>query len=205
MQGFFQFFKNGRFKQMKKSDWAVIALAGVLILIIALPTGTGSKKNKAAPSLTGQNTEEETKNSGTKGTKESDSYVSGLEKKLEEVLEKMDGVGKVTVMITVSDKGESVVEKDKSGTTTTTSETDSGGGSRTVTENGTDQKTVYVETGEETYPYVQKEKLPSIEGVVVVAEGGGNPTVVSGIADAVKALFPVEAHRIKVMKMAKTE
>ena len=43
--------------------------------------------------------------------------------------------------------------------------------------------------------------LPEIEGVLVVAEGGDSPRIVSDISDAVKALFQVEAHRIKVIKM----
>ena len=67
------------------------------------------------------------------------------------------------------------------------------------------EATVYVENGNETYPYVQKEKLPTVEGVVVVAEGGANPRVVSDISEAVQALLPVEVHRIKVVKMESRE
>lgn len=37
--------------------------------------------------------------------------------------------------------------------------------------------------------------------MVVVAEGGDNPTVISNISDMVMALFRVEAHKIKVVKM----
>lgn len=40
-------------------------------------------------------------------------YVQYLEKKLENILMQMDGVGRVDVMITVSDGGEQIVEKDK--------------------------------------------------------------------------------------------
>ena len=47
-----------------------------------------------------------------------------------------------------------------------------------------------------------KEKLPTIEGIVVVAEGGGNATVVSQISKAAMALFPIEAHKIIVVKMS---
>ena len=38
-----------------------------------------------------------------------------------------------------------------------------------------------------------------------VAEGGDSPRIVSDISDAVKALFQVEAHRIKVVKMSSKE
>ena len=42
---------------------------------------------------------------------------------------------------------------------------------------------------------------PEISGVLVVAEGGGRIKTVQEITDAVMALFGVEAHKIKVMKM----
>ena len=37
---------------------------------------------------------------------------------------------------------------------------------------------------------------------MVVAEGGGNATVVSQISKAAMALFPIEAHKIIVVKMS---
>ena len=40
-----------------------------------------------------------------------------------------------------------------------------------------------------------------MEGVLVVAEGGGDAKIVKNISDAVLALFSVEAHKIKVVKM----
>ena len=40
------------------------------------------------------------------------------------------------------------------------------------------------------------------EGVLVVAEGGDDPRVISDISDTVMALFRVEAHKIKVVKMS---
>ena len=59
-----------------------------------------------------------------------------------------------------------------------------------------------VENGSEKQPYVTKEVLPKVEGVLVVAEGGDDPRVISDISDTVMALFRVEAHKIKVVKMS---
>jgi len=42
---------------------------------------------------------------------------------------------------------------------------------------------------------------PVIEGVIIVMEGGDNSFVVSAVTEAVQALFPLEAHKIKVLKM----
>ena len=42
---------------------------------------------------------------------------------------------------------------------------------------------------------------PEVSGVLVVAEGGDDPVTVREITEAVQALFGIEAHKIKVMKM----
>ena len=42
----------------------------------------------------------------------------------------------------------------------------------------------------------------TIRGVLVVAQGGGDPVIVQNITEAVMALFGIEAHKIKVMKMS---
>ena len=97
----------------------------------------------------------------------------------------MEGVGKVSVMVTVADQGEDIIEKDKTEHTSTVTNTDS----------GSMEMTTEKESGEETV----------YEGVLVVAEGGDSPRIVSDISDAVKALFQVEAHRIKVVKMSSKE
>ena len=41
----------------------------------------------------------------------------------------------------------------------------------------------------------------TMTGVLISAEGGGNPVVVQNIQEAVMALFQVDAHRIRIMKM----
>jgi len=47
--------------------------------------------------------------------------------------------------------------------------------------------------------------MPKIEGVVVVAQGGGNAKTVTEISNAVMSLFPVEAHKVVVVKMSVQE
>ena len=205
-----KFLENGKWRQWKKSDWVVLALVGVLFLVITLPADflhrektLGQAQDDVLPQS--QDSSENNGGFGEKNDFSQDAYTAVLEERLEQVLGEMEGVGRVKVMVSLSDTGEWVVEKDNSVRATTTAESDSAGGTRTTTEQSSEEKTIYVDTGEETYPYVQKEKLPAIEGVVVVAEGGGNPAIVSDISDAIKALFPVEAHRIKVVKMCSKE
>ena len=40
-----------------------------------------------------------------------------------------------------------------------------------------------------------------VTGVLISAEGGGDPVVVREIQEAIMALFQVDAHRIRIMKM----
>lgn len=41
----------------------------------------------------------------------------------------------------------------------------------------------------------------SVEGIMVVAEGADNPIVVKDIMEACEALFSLEAHKIKIVRM----
>lgn len=213
IQGVTRFLQERKWKDLKKSDWLVVGLVGILLLVIAMPIEERKTEEKAQESATeqtvnrktvdGTSQENDLENSGREMTE--DTYTEYLEEKLEAVLGQMEGVGDVEVMITISDMGECVVEKDTNSVATVTTEEDSVGGSRTVSETTVEEATIYVEKGDETYPYIQKEKMPTVEGVVVVAQGGGNSVVVSNISEAVKALLPVEAHRIKVVKMCSKE
>ena len=80
-------------------------------------------------------------------------------------------------------------------------EEDAQGGKRTTEDNNKKETTIYEGRSEEQKPYVKKEMTPEIEGVIVIAEGGGNPTTVQNITEAVLALFDVDTHKIKIMKM----
>ena len=104
---------------------------------------------------------------------------SQLEKKLEVFLSKVEGAGQVEAMITYKGSAEKIVEKDE------------GEEETTVFENG---------TGGEQLPYVKKELMPEVEGIVVITEGGDNAVVVRNITEAVQALFDVDTHKIKIMK-----
>ena len=187
-------------KNRKKSDWIALALTGILLLVIALPTSSPNTKTVAESEGEKVQTAKEAQNED-----KNLEYAACLEEKLEAILEQMDGAGKVRVMITLADGGESVVEKDTKEQTNEVTETDASGGSRTTTNREYEQATVYVDDGSNTYPYIGKEISPQIEGVLVVTEGGGNKTVVSEISEVVMALFHVEAHKIKVVKMSSME
>lgn len=191
MQDFMQKIKE---KKLKRSDWLILVLAGILILIIALPTDTKGKKQA-----------EEAKENISKENNIMEASKDEIEQKLEDILEKIDGAGEVKVMITYQDSGTQVVEKDKNTSANSVEESDSTGGVRSTKEQQLQESTVYEEADAGNTPFVSKELLPKVEGILIVASGGDNQKVKQNISEAVLALFQVEAHRIKIVKMSGLE
>ena len=191
MQDFMQKIKE---KKLKRSDWLILVLAGILILIIALPTDTKEKKQA-----------EEAKENISKENNTMEASKDEIERKLEDILEKIDGAGDVKVMITYQDSGTQVVEKDKNTSENSLEESDSTGGVRSTKEQQLQESTVYEEADAGNTPFVSKELLPKVEGILIVASGGDNQNVKQNISEAVLALFQVEAHRIKIVKMSGLE
>ncbi|MEI3521130.1 MAG: hypothetical protein V8Q40_08750 [Anaerosacchariphilus sp.] len=94
------------------------------------------------------------------------------------------------------------MEKDTPESRKSVEETDSSGGRRTTDEQDWGEETVYYEDGSGgKSPYVVKELEPNIEGVLVLAEGGDSAVVKQELLEAVQALFPIEAHKVKIMKL----
>lgn len=191
MQDFMQKIKE---KKLKRSDWLILVLAGILILIIALPTDTKEKKQA-----------EKSKENISKENNTMEASKDEIERKLEDILEKIDGAGDVKVMITYQDSGTQVVEKDKNTSENSLEESDSTGGVRNTKEQQLQESTVYEEADAGNTPFVSKELLPKVEGILIVASGGDNQKVKQNISEAVLALFQVEAHRIKIVKMSGLE
>ena len=108
--------------------------------MIAFPTSEGNSKSALSEKVF-----EGTESSGT-GT--------DLELRLQNLLENVEGVGKVKVILM---------------------------------------------TGQDTGIYGST--YSEITGVLIAAEGADNPVTVQNIQQAVMALFQVDAHKIKIMKM----
>ena len=184
-----------KIKMPGKDQLLILLLSWILLVVIAIPTDGGKKK---APPDSGGDPAEELK---TATGQEPDSYEKRQEERLKEALEKVEGVGEVEVMITLKSSWEKIVEKDRPSSSQTVEEADAGGGTRQTQEVSRSETTVYREESGERTPYVVKELEPEVEGVIVIARGGGNASVKQNILEAVQALFPVEAHKIKIMKM----
>ena len=184
-------FSMDRLKKISKNQLLIGGLAGILLLVIAIPVE--NRENSREEKQQEQIIQEETAYG-------SGDYGKRLEHRLEQVLKDMEGVGKVKVMITLKDQGEHILEKDWTQSSQDISEED-GSVKRSTKERQSQEETVYSQnSGSSGEPFVKREVTPRVEGVLVVAEGGGDAKTMKNISDAVLALFPVEVHKIKVVK-----
>lgn len=202
-EGIKKFWPVGKFK---KDHFLIMILLGVLFLVIMWPTEkqTSSEESVLWDSKSDTidiSTDEITYDEAV--INELAIYTEYLEAKLEETLKTMEGAGKTKVMITLKASAESIVEKDAPTRRSGSTEVDSAGGSRNTSDIETGQETVYfMNAAGQKIPYVKKTLQPLIEGVLVVTQGGNNEIIIRNITDAIKALFGVDEHKIKIVKMA---
>lgn len=118
-----------------------------------------------------------------------------LEKRLEKILSKIEGVGEVSVLVTYSESSQIIPMYNESSTKSVTEETDTSGGIRTI-ESEDNEKSVV--TGSDSNPVTQKSINPKIEGAIITAQGAGNSNVKSNIISAVEAVTGLATHKIQV-------
>lgn len=124
-------------------------------------------------------------NRDEKTTSESNNdYVAVLETKLSDVLGKIDGAGKVSVMITVESGMETVLA-----TKTNITEYDG----KKVTE-----ETPIIVNGKTV---ILRENYPRIVGVLVIAEGAGDLTVMRKIQQATLSVLDVSLKQVEILSM----
>lgn len=180
----------------------IIFAAGILLILLTYP-GIFAKKNSTREIIPDNNSNNQ--QNGTNTTSyDTNTYITEMEKKLENILKKVSGIGEVEVMITLKASKEQVTLKDSPYTQESLNEDDGEGGSRTNSSIKREESTVLITTEDgNSKPYIIQELEPDVEGIVVIAEGGDNIEVEMDIVEATKVLFNVPMHKVKVMKMSK--
>ena len=158
LSGFFSYKKI-------KMVLVLVLVSGILLIVFSKSFNKGT--NQTAPPQTNRTTEQK-----------EDKY--DLEKNLEDILSKVQGVGETKVLILYETSEEKFALKDS----------DSKGGEQTVL------------TGEKTKsePFVYKSNYPKIGGVLVVANGLDTPEIKNVIIDAVSSVLSIPVHKVKVLK-----
>lgn len=154
-----------RLKNNKTAEYIFLAILSLTIIAIF------------AFSLSG-------KNSSVESSDAVDVYVRDLEDRLSNTLSKVDGAGKVSIVITVNSGMETVIATEKT----------------SVTENG---KTTVIDepilVNGKTVTLM--EKYPKIIGVLIVAEGAKNITVMQKIQQATISLLNIELSQVEILTM----
>ncbi len=177
-------------KNIKREQWLIGIIVGALLLVVAAPV---KKEENQGDTVAAQKTEV---------ILQTDNLSEIYERQLEETLILVKGVGNVKVAVTIESSGSKIVEKDIPTSSEKTTQRDGAGSENTSEYTSSEESTVYEETASgEQIPYVISEVYPQIRGVVVVAQGGDDPVIVQQIQEAVMALFHMDAHKIKVLKM----
>lgn len=176
-------------RKMKKEQIVVWLLLLALVIVIFWPAGSGKETVSGETEVPEQTAQE------------IQSQEEAMEQALADTLAQVDGVGAVRVALTLESTNRKIVEKDVPDSQSSETRT-SGDETSENSSFSQEESTVYERdgSGAET-PYVVSEEYPAVRGVLIVAEGGDNPVVVQEIQEAVMALFGVDAHKIKVMKM----
>lgn len=186
-------------RNLRKDQLLILLLVGILLMVIAVPVKNTSKNGSSETYDTGTSDESGFSISG-QGNADMTAYTKNLEQRLAQLLSQIDGAGNVEVMITLKSSSEKVLDKDVESDQETTTERDSQGGTRQTSRSNKKESTIYDGSNTDESPYVSKELSPEVEGVVVLADGGGNAVVKENISGAVQALFDIEPHKIRIMK-----
>ena len=154
-----------KIKSNKKIQFIIVA-ALCLIIIVVFACNLFTNKN--------------TLNSSTV----SESYVKELEERLTKTLNKVEGAGKVSVVITVESGMETVIAM-----------------KTTVTETANGKETVETPVLVNGKTVVLKEKYPKITGVLIVAEGADSIRLLSKIQQATMSLLDINIQQIEILTM----
>ena len=178
----------------KKIENLVFLLIILIVVLVAINFIWNDKKEnvKTTDNNKKLSIQEETK-------KDSD---SDLKEQLEDILQNINGVGKVKVLITYSQTSQVLPLYNEDTSKKDTEEKDKTGGTRIVTETDTKKDVIFQETNGNKMPITQSVISPKVEGAIVTAQGANNMAVKTDIIQAVEAVTGLSSHKIQVFTMS---
>jgi stage III sporulation protein AG len=185
----------------KKLLWLVaLFLIGVILLTLSnfLP---GERDNKAAQTEVPPPQAEASSNLGAGTTDTIAQVEASIEGRLENILSKVEGVGDVSVTVTLINGPQYIYATNENVNETTTEENESNGSRRVTTDTTSSVQTVLAQPanmgGQE--PVVVKEIKGEIGGVLVAAEGARDAQVKETLTRAVQTLLDIPAHKVSIL------
>lgn len=169
----------------KLMNYLVVMLVGSVLILLFIK-GIYPKDKK--------NTDTVIKKDVSEYSIEAEDYEGIVEKKLVNILKKLEGVEDVHVMLTLEDSVERVPAANTTTTKESTKETDSEGGIREVIRE--DKSNQLLNVADDIT--VLKEKNPNIKGVIVIAKGAEDPVVLENIYLAVQTVLGLTSNKVEV-------
>ncbi len=173
----------------RKIENLVVFLSILVITLIIINNIIKEEPKKSTPNYS---------NAELASTSANEINSDNLEKRLENILSKMDGVGEVSVLVTYSQSSQVIPMYNESTSKSVTEETDTSGGIRTIQAEDNEKSVI---TGSDSNPVTEKTVYPKIEGAIVTAQGSSNSNVKANIISAVEAVTGLSAHKIQVFEM----
>lgn len=192
---------EGEDENKKKIENIVFCIAILIITILAInlilngqrTANSKEKEEDTTKRLANQETTIETSNT--------ENGEDSLEKKLETILSKIQGVGEVKVFINYSESSEVVAMYNENTKTSNTEENDTEGGIRKIQETDSQKDIIYKEENGEKVPITKKVVQPKVEGAIITAKGANSVEIKNNIIQAVEAVTGLATHKIQVFEM----
>lgn len=174
-------------KFTKKTAVLILFVIGVIgILLIFLSSFISPSDN--------------TTKENTTGNEYAAAYIDKNEKRLEDIIGKINGVGRVDVLITVESGVENIYETDTKNSDKRVE--NQGQDSQTQTDTDNESSHVIIDGksgGQEAL--LTKQLEPQIKGVIIVCDGGNSAEVKENIIHSVSTALGLPTNRISVNKM----
>ncbi|MBI6873044.1 stage III sporulation protein AG [Clostridium aciditolerans] len=183
----------------------IMLLAGVLIVLTVSffkTSNTIGVQSLGAGDNKGANKSGKTEQQSSSDRSAQD-YESTIQQKLKDTLEKIEGVGKVEVMVSFESGEEQVPAVNINDSTSNTEEKDNEGGTRNTTQKNNGSTVVVTNEGDKSKPLIVKTYKPKVSGVCVVAEGAEEKVTSLRITKAVVDLFNIPENKVNVYPMKK--
>lgn len=185
-------------KKIENLVFLVVILIITVVVINAIWNGN-SKKNKQDENS--QNSKQLAQNMNNTTIETSSNTSKELEKNLETILSRIQGVGEVKVFINYSESSEVVPMYNEASKNSNTEETDTQGGIRKIQEQDSQKEIIYKEENGEKVPITKKIVEPKVQGAIITAKGASDVNIKTSIIQAVEAVTGLATHKIQVFEM----
>jgi stage III sporulation protein AG len=176
----------------------IVVLVGVLLVLIG---NVASNINTAENTEKKKNAVQVSSNAAAVGTPST--YEDKLKRDLVDTLGKIQGVGKIDVVINFEENIEEVPAVNKNNTTEKVEEKDSNNGVRVTQRDTKNETVVTVNEGSGSKVVILRTINPKVAGVLVVAEGVENTALRKELLVAVRTVLNVPEYKVTVHSMKK--